>query len=56
MENHGKNLWPIVSEINGVVPTTDEIALEPKKYCRNVRDISIRKDTGKYYKLSLGKT
>lgn len=45
MEKHEKKLWPIISEINGVVLTTDEIALEPKKYCRNVRDVSIRKET-----------
>lgn len=40
-----KNLWPIISEINGIVLTTDEISLEPKKYGRNVSDVSIRKET-----------
>lgn len=40
-----KNLWPIISEINGIVLTTDEVVLEPKKYARNVSDVSIRKET-----------
>lgn len=43
MEKHEKNLWSIISEINGVVLTTDKIALESKKYCRNVSDVLEKK-------------